>query len=432
MLAAQVGVIYFLGLYEPRALGNPRAQAGTIAAAAGLQALVLIAVYFFRQDLVFPRSIFVVFAGLNAALLFAWRLGSRSLMGAYPRRRVLVVGTNAAAAEVIDTIRVQHWLGMDIVGAVSGDGASPAGPRDVPLLGPREELPALCARHDVDEVIIASEHSWQDRLLDSLSRPQGPRARVCVVPSPYEILIGRPEHLRLHDIPLIEVIREPATGGASAAKRLFDVVLALVLLVAALPVMLLVALAIRLTSRGPVLYTQSRVGKDGRPFTMVKFRTMHFAAERTTGPVLAAGDGPLRDSLRRTASRPPSRSPRPAWRRPCCRSAGSRCSAPPGDGRGCGRRRSTASSACSTARSPPRPWSAGIPSRPPDGPGCGWCSRTSSSSGGSATAARRSASCTSWSARERWRPPTGSSSTRRAPTGTAPLSGARCSYTRAT
>src|SRR6059058_5546154 len=272
MLGAQVGVLYFLGLYEPRALGNPRAQAGTIAAAAGLQALILIAVYFFRQDLVFPRSIFVVFAGLNAALLFAWRLGSRSLMGAYPRRRVLVVGTNAAAAEVIDTIRVQHWLGMDIVGAVSGDGASAAALRDVPLLGPREELPALFARHDVDEVIIASEHSWQDRLLDSLSRPQGPRARVCVVPSPYEILIGRPEHLRLHDIPLIEVIREPATGGASAAKRLFDVVLALVLLVAALPVMLLVALAIRLTSRGPVLYTQTRVGKDGRPFTMVKFR----------------------------------------------------------------------------------------------------------------------------------------------------------------
>ena len=213
-------------------------------------------------------------------------------MGAYPRRRVLVVGTNAAAAEVIDTIRVQHWLGMDIVGAVSGDGASAAALRDVPLLGPREELPALCARHDVDEVIIASEHSWQDRLLDSLSRPQGPRARVCVVPSPYEILIGRPEHLRLHDIPLIEVIREPATGGASAAKRLFDVVLALVLLVAALPVMLLVALAIRLTSRGPVLYTQSRVGKDGRPFTMVKFRTMHVAAERTTGPVLAAENDP--------------------------------------------------------------------------------------------------------------------------------------------
>src|SRR5881628_2245856 len=154
---------------------------------------------------------------------------------------------------------MQHWLGMDIVGAVSGDGTGPAALGDVPRLGPREELAALCERHDVDEVIIASEHSWQDRLLDSLSRLQGPRARVCVVPSPYEILIGRPEHLRLHDIPLIEVIRDPESGGASATKRLFDLVLAVALAVLVLPVMLLVGLAVKSTSRGPALYRQQRV-----------------------------------------------------------------------------------------------------------------------------------------------------------------------------
>jgi len=292
MLAAQVGALYFLGLYEARALTSPRGHAGALATAAALQALVLVSVYFFRQDLMFPRSIFVVHAALNAALLLAWRIGSRSLMGSYPRRRVLVVGTNATAAEVIDTIRVQNWLGMDIVGAVAEDGASTGALADVPLLGPRDDLPALCERHDVDEVIIASEPSWQDRLLDSLSRWKGPRARICVVPSPYEILIGRPEHLRLHDIPLIEVISDPLAGGASAAKRLFDLLLAAVLLVLAFPLLLLVAAAIRLTSRGPVLYRQRRVGKDGRPFTMVKFRTMQVGAERATGPVLAAENDP--------------------------------------------------------------------------------------------------------------------------------------------
>src|SRR5262245_40797173 len=76
LLAAQLMVLYFLGLYEARALGTPRAHAGGLVAAAALQALVLIAVYFFAQDLMFPRSIFVVMAGLNAALLLAWRIGS--------------------------------------------------------------------------------------------------------------------------------------------------------------------------------------------------------------------------------------------------------------------------------------------------------------------------------------------------------------------
>src|SRR4029077_15626848 len=106
--------------------------------------------------------------------------GSRSLMGSYPRRRVLVVGTNAAAEEVIDTVRVQHWLGMDIIGAVGNDGASAGSIRDVPLLGARDQLPALCRQYDVDEVIIASDPVWQDRLLDSLARAEGTRARVCV------------------------------------------------------------------------------------------------------------------------------------------------------------------------------------------------------------------------------------------------------------
>jgi exopolysaccharide biosynthesis polyprenyl glycosylphosphotransferase len=249
-------------------------------------------VYFFRQDLMFPRSIFVVFAALNATLLVGWRTGSQPLMGSYPRRRVLVVGTNAAAAEVIDTLRIQHWLGMDIVGAVAGDGASATALRDVPVLGTRDQLPALCGAYDVDEVIIASDPVWQDGLLDALSRSEGTRARICVVPSAYEILIGRTEHLRLHDIPLIEVIREPLAGGASAAKRAFDVFLATVLFVLAVPVMLLVALAVRLTSRGPVLFRQERAGKDRRPFTMVKFRTMHVDAEEETGPVLASENDP--------------------------------------------------------------------------------------------------------------------------------------------
>jgi exopolysaccharide biosynthesis polyprenyl glycosylphosphotransferase len=292
LLLTQLGVLYFLGLYEAHALTRPRDHAGPLVATGGLVALLLIATYFFRQDLVFPRSIFVVFAALDATLLVGWRIGSRPLLGSYPRRRVLVVGSNAAAAEVIDTIRVQHWLGMDIVGAVASDGVPAGAVHDVPLLGSRDDLAALCQRNDVDEVIIASDAAWQDHLLDALSRAEGTRARVCVVPSAYEILIGRTEHLRLHDIPLIEVIRDPLVGSASAVKRVFDVALAAVLFVVALPVMLLVALAVRLTSRGPVLFRQERLGKDRRPFTMLKFRTMHVDAEQATGPVLASTNDP--------------------------------------------------------------------------------------------------------------------------------------------
>jgi exopolysaccharide biosynthesis polyprenyl glycosylphosphotransferase len=292
MMLAQLGALYFFGLYEVRALTRPREYLGALVAAPVVQGLVLVALYFFAQDLTFPRSIFVVFVALNAAGLVGWRIGSQSLLGSYPRRRVLVVGTNTAAAEVVHTIRAQRWLGMDVVGMVGRDGTQPPSLTDVPVLGGREELPALCERHRVDDVIIASDLGWQDRLLDELSRWRGARARISVVPSPYEVSIGRPGHLRLHDIPLIEVVTDPLGGASSGVKRAFDLVLAVPLFVLALPLLLLVAALVRLSSQGPVLYTQERVGKDGRPFMMYKFRTMRADAERATGPVLAAENDP--------------------------------------------------------------------------------------------------------------------------------------------
>lgn len=294
MILAQLGALYFFGLYELRALTSPRQYLGSLAAAPVVQGLVLVAVYFFAQDLTFPRSIFVVLVVLNGAALVGWRVGSRSLLGSYPSRRVLVVGTNNAAAEVVNTIRAQSWLRMEVVGAVGRDGMPPSASalQDVPVLGSREELPALCERYRVDDVIIASDLGWQDQLLDELSRWRGARARVSVVPSPYEVSIGRPGHLRLHDIPLIEVVTDPLAGAASGVKRVFDLVLAVPLFILALPLMLLVALLVRISSPGPILYRQERVGKDGRRFTMIKFRTMRPDAERGTGPVLAAENDP--------------------------------------------------------------------------------------------------------------------------------------------
>ncbi len=295
MLAAQLLAIYLLGLYETRALLNPRDQLTPIGAAAALQALVMVAVYFFRQDLAFPRSVLLVHAVLNGVLLAGWRLACRPLMGRYPRRRVLVVGTDEAASEVIETIRTQRWLGMDIVGAVAMNGARPllaGGAADIPVVGTREDLPALCASYGADEVIIVSEAVWQDRLLDALSRWPGDRAQIYVVPSPYEILIGRREHLRLHDIPLLEVLHDEPTAGGIVVKRVFDAVLASLLLVIALPVLAVVATAMLLVSGRPVIYRQMRVGKDGQPFVIYKLRTMHRRAEDATGPVLATENDP--------------------------------------------------------------------------------------------------------------------------------------------
>jgi exopolysaccharide biosynthesis polyprenyl glycosylphosphotransferase len=294
----QIILLYYFGCYEARSLSDPRRSMPSTLAAAGLLTLTLIAVYFFSKDLYFPRSVFFMFPLFNGPLVVLWRSMALRLWRGIPHRRVIVVGANPGAAEVLRTVRLNPYLRLDVIGIVD-NGASGAEFLGIPVLGDIEDLPALVIRHEVDDVIIASDTSWRDSLVDAFTKIDESRARVSVVPSPYEILIGRRDRLRLHDIPLIEVVREPRGELSAAAKRAFDVVLSALLLVGLAPLLAVVAAASWLTSGRPVLFRQTRVGRNGRPFTMFKFRTMREHAERATGPVLASINDPRATRLGR-------------------------------------------------------------------------------------------------------------------------------------
>jgi len=298
IILGQVILLYYFGCYEARSLSDPRRSMPSTVTAAGMLTLVLIAVYFFSRDLYFPRSVFFIFPLFNGPLVVLWRAVALRLWRGIPSRRVIIVGANPGAAEVLRTVRLNPYLRLEVIGLVDAD-APDAEFLGIPVLGDVDDLPALVARHDVDDVIIASDTSWRDRLVDALTRIDVARARVSVVPSPYEILIGRRDRLRLHDIPLIEVVREPRGEVKAAAKRAFDVLLSAVLLVGLAPLMAVVAAVSWVTSGGPVFFRQTRVGRDGRPFTMFKFRTMHEHAERATGPVLASKNDPRATGLGR-------------------------------------------------------------------------------------------------------------------------------------
>jgi len=294
----QVALLLYFGCYDERALIEPRRYLASALTAAGALTLLLVAVYFFSGDLYFPRSVLFMFPLFNAPMVVLWRAMAVRLARGMPRRRLLIVGANPTAAEVLRAIQGQPYLGIDVVGVVdAGNGQSEF--FGAPILGGRGDLPHLVAEHDVDEVVVASDVSWRDRLVDSVMRLDGARARVSVVPSPYEILIGRPDRLRLHDIPLIEVVRHPPGGLTAAIKRAFDVVAAAVLLVVLGPLAAAVGVAVWVTSGRPILYRQTRVGREGRPFTMFKFRTMHEEAESATGPVLAVENDPRATRLGR-------------------------------------------------------------------------------------------------------------------------------------
>jgi exopolysaccharide biosynthesis polyprenyl glycosylphosphotransferase len=209
----------------------------------------------------------------------------------------VLVGTGPAAVEVAEAIGRHHWHGLTVGGFVvppdepdPGDAAPAALGR---RLGGTDDLPRLLAAGDVHHVVLASSTpGWQTRLIDGLAGVRPDHASVLLLPGPYESLIGRMRYRWVHDIPLIEVVRESEWRINRPLKRLVDLAGATLLLLPALPVMAVCAVAIRLTSPGPVLYRQVRVGRGRRRFTLWKLRTMHEDAERDTGEVLAQPDDP--------------------------------------------------------------------------------------------------------------------------------------------
>jgi exopolysaccharide biosynthesis polyprenyl glycosylphosphotransferase len=158
------------------------------------------------------------------------------------------------------------------------------------VIGTVSDIVPLIRDNLVDRVIVTTPIR-QRELLEDMARSSEAEVKVEIVPDLYEIFIGRVDYTLLSDIPLIELTKDPVPGWVSLVKLLGDLLGALVLLVLLSPLMLFVAVLVKATSPGPVLFSQERVGKGRKNFNVHKFRTMVQNAEADTGPVFAgAGD----------------------------------------------------------------------------------------------------------------------------------------------
>ncbi len=294
---AQPVVLYFFGLYD---LPHPRSglELGRrLLPAVFLMGLVLGA-FFFLAERTFPRSVLIVFVLIDFPLLLGWRLGSVVGLMVAPVR-VAIIGAGAPAAELAGRICEHPIQGLTIAGwvAAPGDVAPAGGDRASelgPCLGTIDDLPALVARGEIDDIVIAETGSyWKTRLLDGLAACGArPRGSVLMLPGPFESLIGRMRYRWVRDIPLIEVVRDSEWRLFRPVKRIFDLAVGSIMLLVSSPVIALCALTVRLSSPGPAFYRQQRMGRGLQPFTLWKLRTMRVDAESESGEVLAQPGDP--------------------------------------------------------------------------------------------------------------------------------------------
>lgn len=296
--ASQALALYFFGFYDsPRESRSPEGTRRLLAAMT-FQGLGL-AGYYFLTDRQFPRSVLLLFVVINALLLVMWR----SLVARWyraPRRRVALVGSGPAARELAAKINAHGRRDIEVVGFVPApDDPEEQGPSSTQAeallgrcLGTVADLPGLLATSNIDDIIVATAaRAWQTTLLDELANLHPARGNVLLLPGPMESLIGRMRYRWVDDMPLIEVMRQSEWRAHRPIKRLMDLVAGSLLLVATLPLILLCALAIFLSSGRPVFYRQDRLGLARTPFALWKLRTMRVDAESATGETLAvAGD----------------------------------------------------------------------------------------------------------------------------------------------
>ena len=293
-------------LYRPRRIGSRLSEVADIAKASSVGALVLVTVMtFFFREYDYSRVVIVYFWILSIAVVSfsraAFREGLRVARRlGYNQRYALVVGGGDLAAGVVQRLRARPDTGIRILGLVSDDKRAAAG---APPLGGFADLRAVLDSHQVDHVILALPHEDYGRLGGLLEAIGDEPVTIHVVPD-----LGRFTSLRggveeFEGLPFVHLRESPLYGWNRVAKRIFDAVFSLAVVVLLSPVFLALAVAVKLTSPGPVLYGQERMGLDGQRFRMLKFRTMRVDAERETGPVWAPrGDArrtPIGSFLRR-------------------------------------------------------------------------------------------------------------------------------------
>ena len=291
-----MSVFALMRVYESRRMLGAAREVQLILKAHGLALLLFIALTYMFEEYKYSRLVMVYFGGLAAAALIFFRMALRSALRAFRKRgfnlrHIVVVGEGPAVDTLIQRLESFPELGLRVTGVVTQSGAAADPPSNKPVLGHFGQISEIVEKTRADEVLIALPWSQQHemgRLLDLL---KDETLDVRLVPDVQAYVTLGCEVEDFDGVPVVRINDSPLIGWGALFKRTTDLVLSALALVLLSPLLLLIAALVKLTSNGPVLYRQERMGLDGRTFHMLKFRSMRVDAESQSGAVWArAGD----------------------------------------------------------------------------------------------------------------------------------------------
>jgi len=203
----------------------------------------------------------------------------------------LIIGDNKKAIKLLKEVENQPVSsGMKFIGFVSVENKERYLLEDyLPHLGRIEDIKQIISDNKVVEVVIAIESTEHCKIKNIINKLQGVKAVIKVIPDMYDILIGKVRMSAIFGMPLIEINHNIMPVWQQHFKRVIDIVFSILALIVLSPLYLFIALGVKFSSPGPILYSHYRVGRGGKPFKIYKFRSMYVDAEKN-GPALSSKD----------------------------------------------------------------------------------------------------------------------------------------------
>jgi Undecaprenyl-phosphate glucose phosphotransferase len=256
--------------------------------------LFLVATFFLRpvrEGVVvsYSRAMFVTFWVLNIILILAFRLSTRSMTHyarkkGYNQRHVLIAGAGELGQVFAQKLRLNPEMGLRIVGYVD-DSPDKQGKviEGISVLGTLDDVSEIIRREGIEQVYTALPMTAHRRIYHLLSQIQNECVDIRIIPDILQYITLRAGFLNMDGIPVINLTETPLSGANILIKRAFDLVVGFLTLLLFFPIMLLIAVIVKLTSEGPVLYKQTRMGMDLKTFDIYKFRSMFVSDEGANG-----------------------------------------------------------------------------------------------------------------------------------------------------
>ena len=294
ILPIRLVALYYFDLYRLRGEFSFVEDGVRVFKATAIGSLLIVAAAFLYRGgfqfraFSYARGVFVLDFFLALAAFGLVRLIVRTAQTFARRRQInliptLVVGRGAEAALCIKEMRERPALGYRVIGVVENgviDATVPAEFEGVPVISDLKGLPEAILESRANEVIITDPRVPGDALFDVMMRVGRRRGvEFRIAPSLFNCLPRKTEIDQIGALPMIRLFREPLSSAARIVKRASDIIIAAVALTLLAPLWLIIALVIKMDSRGPVFYKQERVGMDGRIFLFYKFRTMRVDAD---------------------------------------------------------------------------------------------------------------------------------------------------------